>query len=60
MKVGDLVRPLPTAPPNQALWCRGMIGIVAKVAENNVATVYFGENCGYLGVERLEVVSESR
>ena len=60
MKAGDLVRPLPTAPPNQALWCRGMTGIVTKVAVNNVVTVYFGKHRAYLGIERLEVISESR
>ena len=60
MKVGDLVRPLPTAPPNQALWCRGMIGVAIKVATNNIVTVYFGKHCAYLDMERLEVISESR
>ena len=60
MKAGDLVRPLPDPPQNQALWCRGMIGIVTKVAVNNVVTVYFAGNRGYLGIERLEVISESR
>ena len=60
MKRGDLVRPLDDLPNNQALWCRGMIGIVTKVAVNNVVTVYFEGNRGYLGIERLEVISESR
>lgn len=60
MKVGDLVRPLANAPQNQAMWCRGMIGLVTKVAVNNVVTVYFGGERGYLGIERLEVISESR
>ena len=56
MKVGDLVQ-LPAA--KRRLNDPGF-GIVLKVAINKVVTVDFGGVGVYIGIEHLEVISESR
>ena len=61
MRPGDLVRVSSLAPNKHSrMWCEGQTGLVTKVAVNNVVTVYFGYERAYIGIERLEVISESR
>ncbi len=59
MKVGDLVR-LGRHKTRRGIGYEDKIGIVLKVAINNVVTVDFTGMRIYLGIEDLEVVSESR
>ena len=59
MKVGDLVR-LSSRKTRRGIGYEDKLGIVLKVAINNVATVDFAGVSIYLGIEDLEVVSEGR
>ncbi len=59
MKVGDLVR-LSSRKTRRGIGYEDKIGIVLKVAINNVVTVDFAGVRVYLGIEDVEVVSESR
>ena len=59
MKVGDLVR-LSPRKTRRGVGYEDRIGIVLKVAINNVVTVNFAGTTIHLGIEALEVISESR
>tara|TARA_R100000005_G_scaffold95318_2_gene76347 strand:- start:69 stop:248 length:180 start_codon:yes stop_codon:yes gene_type:complete len=59
VKVGDLVR-LSSRKTRRGIGYEDKIGIVLKVAINNVVTVDFAGVRVYLGIEDVEVVSESR
>lgn len=59
MKVGDLVR-LSSRKTRRGIGYEDKIGIVLKVAINNVVTVDFADMRVYLGIEDVEVISESR
>ena len=57
MKVGDLVR-LGRHKTRRGIGYEDKIGIVLKVAVNNVVTVDFAGIRIYLGIEDLEVISD--
>lgn len=59
MKPGDLVR-LGRHKTRRGMGYEDKLGLVVKVAINNVVTVDFAGVRIYLGIEDLEVVSESR
>ena len=59
MKVGDLVR-LSPRKTRRGIGYEDKIGIVLKIAINNVVTVNFAGTTVHLGREAVEVVSESR
>ena len=59
MKPGDLVR-LGRHKTRRGIGYEDKIGIVLKVAINNVVTVDFAGARIYIGIEDLEVISESR
>jgi len=59
VKPGDLVR-LGRHKTRRGMGYEDKLGLVVKVAINNVVTVDFAGVRIYLGIEDLEVVSESR
>jgi hypothetical protein len=59
MKVGDLVR-LCSRKTRRGMGYEDKIGIVLKVARNNVVTVNFAGITIHLGIEDVKVISESR
>jgi hypothetical protein len=58
MKVGDLVR-LSLRKTRRGIGYEEQIGVVLKVAINNVVTVNFAGIVVHLGIEDVEVISES-
>ena len=59
MKVGDLIR-LSASKTRRGIGYEDKIGVILKVAINNVVTVNFAGTTIHLGIEDVEVVSESR
>jgi hypothetical protein len=59
VKVGDLVK-LGRHKTRRGMGYEDKIGIVLKVAINNVVTVNFAGTTIHLGIEAVEVISESR
>ena len=59
MKPGDLVR-LSSRKTRRGIGYEDKIGIVLKVAINNVVTVNFAGTSVYLGIEDVQVISEGR
>ena len=59
MKPGDLVI-LSPRKTRRGIGYEDKVGIVLKVAINNVVTVNFAGTSMYLGIEDLQVISESR
>jgi len=59
VKPGDLVR-LSSRKTRRGIGYEDKLGLVIKVAINNVVTVDFAGVCIYIGIEDLEVISESR
>ena len=58
MKVGDLVR-LSLRKTRRGIGYEEQIGVVLKVTINNVVTVNFAGIVVHLGIEDVEVISES-
>ena len=59
MKPGDLVR-LGRHKTRRGMGYEDKIGIVLKVAINNVVTVNFAGMTVHLGIEDVKVISENR
>ena len=59
MKVGDLVK-LGRHKTRRGMGYEDKIGIVLKVAINNVVTVNFAGMTVHLGIEDVRVISEAR
>ncbi len=59
MKPGDLVR-LSSRKTRRGIGYEDKIGIVLKVASNNVVTVNFAGMTVHLGIEDVRVISEAR
>lgn len=59
MKVGDLVK-LGRHKTRRGIGYEDKIGIVLKVAINNVVTVNFAGIVVHLGIEDVRVISEAR
>ena len=59
MKPGDLVR-LSSRKTRRGIGYEDKIGIVLKVAINNVVTVNFAGMTVHLGIEDVRVISEAR
>tara|TARA_R110000851_G_scaffold4623_2_gene18784 strand:- start:8 stop:187 length:180 start_codon:yes stop_codon:yes gene_type:complete len=59
VKPGDLVR-LSSRKTRRGIGYEDKIGIVLKVASNNVVTVNFAGMTVHLGIEDVRVISEAR